>query len=269
MHRFESGSIGRSPENEYTSASKGKFMNLETVLSVTHYSDALFSFTTTRSPDIRAFKAGQFTMIGMADDDVLRAYSIASPPEESSLEFLSIKVPGGPLTERLQHIQPGDQIEVGDRPTGTLVIDNLTPAKRLWCVATGTGLAPFLSIVRDPKTFEKFDEVVVTHTVRTVAELAYRELLSGLPIRYYPTVTREAFATPGRITDRMDSGVLWSDLGVSPWTPDTDRIMICGSPEFNQQLRDQLTASGFTHGTNRAAGEFVQERAFVMQRVED
>ena len=244
-------------------------MNLETVLTVTHYSDSLFSFTTTRSPEIRPFKAGQFTMIGMADDDVLRAYSIASAPSEDSLEFLSIKVPGGPLTERLQHIQPGDQIEVGDRPTGTLVIDNLTPAKRLWCVATGTGLAPFLSIVRDAATFEKFDEVIVTHTVRTVAELAYRDLLSGLPITYYPTVTREAFETPGRITERMQSGALWSDLDVSPWSRDTDRIMICGSPAFNQELRDQLSDAGFTHGTNRAAGEFVQERAFVMQRVDD
>ena len=131
-------------------------MNLETVLSVEHYSDALFSFKTTRSPEIRPFKAGQFTMIGMADDDVLRAYSIASAPDEAHLEFLSIKVPGGPLTERLKDIQAGDQIEVGDRPTGTLVLDNLKPGKRLWCVATGTGLAPFLSIVRDPQTFERF-----------------------------------------------------------------------------------------------------------------
>lgn len=243
-------------------------MNLETVLNVTHYSDALFSFRTTRSDSIRPFKAGQFTMIGMADDDVLRAYSIASPPAADYLEFLSIKVPGGPLTERLQHIQPGDQIEVGDRPTGTLVIDNLTSGRRLWCVATGTGLAPFLAIVQDPKTFETYSEVVLTHTVRTVAELAYRDLLESLPLTYYPTVTREPFSCPGRITDRMQSGELWRDLGLSPWQPEEDRIMICGSPEFNQSLRDQLSASGFKHGTNREAGQFVQERAFVMQRLD-
>ena len=243
-------------------------MNIETVLSVTHYSDALFSFRTTRSSEIRPFKAGQFTMIGMADDDLLRAYSIASPPDADALEFLSIKVPGGPLTERLQHIRPGDEIEVGDRPTGTLVVDNLTPGKRLWCVATGTGLAPFLSIVQDQKTFLKYEEVILTHTVRTVAELAYYDLLQSLPITYYPTVTREPFRHAGRITARMESGVLWSDLGVEPWHPDCDRIMICGSPEFNQELRDQLSAAGFRHGTNREPGQFVQERAFVMQRGE-
>ena len=205
-------------------------------------------------------------MIGMGDDDVLRAYSIASPPEAEHLEFLSIKVPGGPLTERLKSIGPGDQIEVGDRPTGTLVLDNLTPGKRLWCVATGTGLAPFLSIVRDPSTFERFDHVYLTHTVRTADELAYRAELEALPITYYPTVTREPFETPGRITARMDSGALWQDLGVEPWSDTADRIMICGSPEFNQELRTRLTEAGFSHGTNRQPGEFVQERAFVMQR---
>ena len=241
-------------------------MNLETVLDVEHYSDALFSFKTTRSPDIRSFKAGQFTMIGMADDDVLRAYSIASAPHEAYLEFLSIKVPGGPLTERLKDIQVGDQIEVGDRPTGTLVLDNLKPGKRLWCVATGTGLAPFLSIIRDQQTFERFEEVIVTHTVRTTQELAYGDLLRSLSITYYPTVTRESFEPPGRITDRIDSGALWSDLSLTPWSFDEDRVMICGSPEFNKDLRSRLEGLGFTHGTNRAPGEFVQERAFVMQR---
>jgi len=241
-------------------------MNLETVLDVEHYSDALFSFKTTRSPDIRPFKAGQFTMIGMADDDVLRAYSIASAPDEEYLEFLSIKVPGGPLTERLKDIQKGDQIEVGDRPTGTLVLDNLQPGKRLWCVATGTGLAPFLSIIRDPKTFDRFEQVIVTHTVRVTQELAYADLLSALPITYYPTVTREPFQTPGRITERIDSGALWLDLGQGPWAVEDDRVMICGSPEFNKDLRSRLEGLGFTHGTNRAPGEFVQERAFVMQR---
>tara|TARA_E500000178_G_C16969709_1_gene730302 strand:+ start:431 stop:1162 length:732 start_codon:yes stop_codon:yes gene_type:complete len=241
-------------------------MNLETVLDVEHYSDALFAFKTTRGPDIRSFKAGQFTMIGMADDDVLRAYSIASAPHEAHLEFLSIKVPGGPLTERLKDIQVGDQIEVGDRPTGTLVLDNLKPGKRLWCVATGTGLAPFLSIIRDQQTFERFEQVIVTHTVRTTQELAYGDLLTSLPITYYPTVTREPFVTPGRVTERIDSGALWSDLNLSPWSIDEDRVMICGSPEFNKDLRSRLEGLGFTHGTNRAPGDFVQERAFVMQR---
>ena len=243
-------------------------MNLETVLSVQHYSDALFSFKTTRSEDIRAFKAGQFTMIGMGDNDVLRAYSIASSPAADHLEFLSIKVPGGPLTERLKDIQDGDQIEVGDRPTGTLVLDNLLPGKRLWCVATGTGLAPYLSSIRDPATFDRFEQVIVTHTVRTTQELAYRELLSSLPITYYPTVTREPFTTEGRITQRMDDGSLWDDLGLDPWNQACDRIMICGSPEFNNELRNRLQSQGFSHGTNRAAGQFVQERAFVMQRVD-
>ncbi|MDC3032645.1 ferredoxin--NADP reductase [Litorivicinus sp.] len=241
-------------------------MNFETVLHVEHYSDALFSFKTTRGPDIRSFKAGQFTMIGMADDDVLRAYSIASAPNEAHLEFLSIKVPGGPLTERLKDIQVGDQIEVGDRPTGTLVLDNLKPGKRLWCVATGTGLAPFLSIMRDKQTFERFEQVIVTHTVRTTQELAYGDLLTSLPITYYPTVTREPFQTPGRITERIDSGALWSDLDLTPWSIGEDRVMICGSPEFNKDIRSRLEGLGFTHGTNRVPGEFVQERAFVMQR---
>ena len=243
-------------------------MNLETVLNVEHYSKNLFSFKTTRSSEIRSFKAGQFTMIGMADDDLLRAYSIASAPSEEHLEFLSIKVPGGPLTERLKDIQAGDQIEVGDRPTGTLVLDNLKPGKRLWCVATGTGLAPFLSIIRDRQTFERFEQVIVTHTVRATQELAYADLLSSLPITYYPTVTREPFQTTGRITERIDSGALWSDLNLTSWAIDEDRVMICGSPEFNKDLRRRLEDLGFTHGTNRAPGDFVQERAFVMQRAD-
>ena len=177
-------------------------------------------------------------------------------------------MPGGPLTERLKDIQAGDQIEVGDRPTGTLVLDNLKPGKRLWCVATGTGLAPFLSIIRDRHTFERFEQVIVTHTVRATQELAYADLLSSLPIIYYPTVTREPFQTVGRITERIDSGALWSDLNLTPWAVDDDRVMICGSPEFNRDLRSRLEGLGFTHGTNRAPGEFVQERAFVMQRAD-
>lgn len=242
-------------------------MNLETVLSVQHYSDDLFSFQTTRSDEIRPFKAGQFTMIGMGDSDTLRAYSIASTPADPHLEFLSIKVADGPLTSRLQHIQAGDQIEVGDRPTGTLILDNLIPGRRLWCIATGTGLAPFLSIVRDPSTRERFDEIILTHTVRTVRELAFADQLNALPIRYYPTVTRESFHTEGRITDRLASGAVFGDLQLPPWSVEDDRIMICGSPAFNNELRADLEGRGFVHGTNRAPGHFVQERAFVMQRI--
>ena len=243
-------------------------MNLERVLSVTHYADNLFSFTTTRGDDIRPFVAGQFTMIGMADDDVLRAYSIASPPQADYLEFLSVIVEDGPLTSRLKDIQVGQEIEVSDRPTGTLVLRNLLPAKRLWCVSTGTGLAPFLSVVRDPATFEQYDEVILTHTVRTKAELAYGELLESLPIKYYPTVTREDFKTQGRITDLLNSGQAYSDLDVPEWNVEEDRIMICGSPEFNNEIRASLEARGFVHGTNRAPGHFVQERAFVTQRAQ-
>lgn len=243
-------------------------MNLETVVSVRHYSDDLFSFQTTRSQDIRPFKAGQFTMIGMGDNDILRAYSIASAPSEPHLEFFSIKVQDGPLTSRLQHIREGDQIEVGDRPTGTLILDNLLPGKRLWCIATGTGLAPFLSIVRDPATFERFEEVILTHTVRTVQELAFAEMLATCPIRYYPTVTREPFHTQGRITERLASGAVFEDLSLPPWSVVDDRIMICGSPAFNNELRNDLQSREFKHGTNRAPGHFVQERAFVMQRGE-
>ena len=241
-------------------------MNLETVLETTHYSDFLFSFKTTRSSDVRSFLAGQFTMIGMGDDDLLRAYSIASPPDADYLEFLSIIVQDGPLTRRLKDIKPGQQIEVGGRPTGTLVIKNLLAAKRLWCLATGTGLAPFLSIVRDPATFEKFDEVILTHTVRTTDELAYANLLSDLPITYYPTVTRQPFKTEGRITDRLTSGIAYTDLDVPPWSAENDRVMVCGSIKFNQELRGTLESMAFKHGTNREPGHFVQERAFVSQR---
>ena len=239
-------------------------MHFETVRSVSHYSDYLFSFTTSRSPDFRPFKAGQFTMIGMGDDDLVRAYSIASPPGVDHLEFLSIKVPDGALTTRLQKIQPGDEIEVVNRPTGTLVIDNLTPGKRLWCLATGTGLAPFLSIIRDPLTFQKFDEVVVTHTVRTCAELAYADMLQSLPIHYYPTVTREPFTRTGRITEHMDNGSIFTHLGLKGWNKAEDRILLCGSHAFNQDIKQRLEAAGLSHGSNRQSGEFVQERAYVM-----
>ena len=240
-------------------------MNYETVLHVEHHSERLFSFKTTRQNFEKPFIPGQFTMIGMGDDDVLRAYSIASAPHQDTLEFFSIKVDDGPLTSRLQHIKVGDEIEVGNRPTGPLVVKNLIPGKRLWCLATGTGLAPFLSIVRDPETLGSFDQVIVTHTVRHVRELAFRELLESLPVVYYPSVTREPFERNGRITALVESGQIFNELNLSPWNIEEDRIMICGSPEFNADLRRQLESKGFVHGTNRTPGHFVQERAFVTQ----
>lgn len=234
------------------------------VTSVRHYTDELFSFETTR-PAGFDFTAGQFTMIGMGDDDVMRAYSIASGPDEDLLRFYSIKVQDGPLTSRLQHIKPGDTIEVGDRPVGTLLIDNLTPARNLWLIATGTGLAPFLSIIQDSRTYEKFERVILTHTVRTTQELAFKEFLENQPIDYYPTVTRGVFRTQGRITDLMYSGKLFNDLNTNYFSDGNDRVMICGNSAFNDELRSHFQTLNWKHGTMKKPGDFVQERAFVTQ----
>lgn len=249
----------------------------EEVLSVHHWTDRLFSFTTTRDPALR-FANGHFTMIGLKVDDkpLLRAYSIASANYEDHLEFLSIKVDDGPLTSRLQHIRVGDKIVVGRKPTGTLLIDYLTPAKRLWMFSTGTGLAPFMSVVRDPETYERFEQVILVHGVRQVDELAYRELLvEHLPsheylgelvtsqLRYYPTVTREEFINMGRITELIDTGKLMSDLGVPDLDPANDRAMICGSPGMLKDLKDLLVSRGFAEGNTSTPGDFVVERAFV------
>ena len=251
----------------------------EKVLSVHHWTDRLFSFTTTRDPALR-FSNGHFTMIGLRVDGkpLLRAYSIVSANYEEHLEFLSIKVPDGPLTSRLQHIQVGDTIVVGKKPTGTLLCDYLLPGKRLYMLSTGTGLAPFLSIVRDPDTYERFDEVVLVHGVREVNELAYHDLLSrDLPaheflgemvagkLRYYPTVTREAYANQGRVTDLIESGKLFTDLGVPPLNPAEDRVMICGSPGMLKDLKGMLEARGFHEGNTTKPGDFVIERAFAEQ----
>ena len=218
--------------------------NDERVLSVHHWTDRLFSFTTTRDASMR-FSNGHFTMIGLRVDGrpLLRAYSIASANYEEHLEFLSIKIEDGPLTSRLQHIQPGDSIVVGRKPTGTLVVDYLLPAKRLYLFATGTGLAPFMSIVRDPSVYEQFEQIVLVHGVRIVDELAYHEVLTRhLPsheflgdmvstqLLYYPTVTREDFRTKGRIPDLITSGKLFAELGLPLIDPKDDRVMICGSP---------------------------------------
>ncbi|MFN7726691.1 MAG: ferredoxin--NADP reductase [Rubrivivax sp.] len=253
--------------------------NEERVLSVHHWTDRLFSFTTTRDPSLR-FSNGHFTMIGLKVNGkpLLRAYSIVSANYEEHLEFLSIKVPDGPLTSRLQHIQVGDSIVVGRKPTGTLLIDYLLPAKRLYLLGTGTGVAPFLSIIRDPETYEKFEEVVLVHGVREVKELAYHDYLTQeLPqhellgemvsaqLKYYPTVTREPFRNQGRMTDLMESGKLFSDLGVPPLNPAEDRVMICGSPEMLRDLKRMMEERQFKEGNTSTPGDFVIERAFVEQ----
>lgn len=249
----------------------------ERVLSVHHWTDRLFSFTTTRDPALR-FSNGHFTMIGIEVEGkpLLRAYSIVSANYEEHLEFLSIKVPDGPLTSRLQHIQVGDTLIVGKKPTGTLLIDYLLPAKRLYLISTGTGLAPFLSVIRDPDTYEKFQEVILIHGVRQVNELAYHDYLTQeLPqheflgelvskqLKYYPTVTREAFKNQGRINDLIESGKLFTDLGVPPLNPLEDRVMLCGSPEMLASLKEILEKRDFEEGNTTTPGDFVIERAFV------
>jgi len=251
----------------------------ETVLSVHHWTDRLFSFTTTRDPALR-FSNGHFTMIGLKVDGkpLLRAYSIVSANYEEHLEFLSIKVPDGPLTSRLQHIQVGDTIIVGKKPTGTLLCDYLLPGKRLYMLATGTGLAPFMSIVRDPETYERYEQVVLVHGVREVDELAYHDLLvKHLPeheflgelisdkLKYYPTVTREAFVNQGRITELIESGKIFTDLQLPTLDPSADRVMICGSPAMLKELKGMVEAKGFQEGNTTRPGDFVIERAFAEQ----
>lgn len=253
--------------------------NEERVLSVHHWTDKLFSFTTTRDPSLR-FSNGHFTMIGLRVNGkpLLRAYSIASANYEEQLEFLSIKVADGPLTSRLQHIQVGDSIVVGRKPTGTLLIDYLLPGKRLYLLSTGTGLAPFLSIIRDPATYEAFEQVVLVHGVREVKELAYQELLTGelqqdeflgemvsKQLLYYPTVTREAYTNTGRITDLIESGKMAADLQVPPLDAATDRVMLCGSPQMLKDLKVMLEVRGFKEGNTSRPGDFVIERAFAEQ----
>ena len=252
----------------------------ERVLSVHHWTDRLFSFTTTRDPALR-FSNGHFTMIGLRGENgkpLLRAYSIVSANYEEHLEFLSIKVPDGPLTSKLQHVRVGDTIIVGKKPTGTLLIDYLLPGKRLYLLGTGTGLAPFMSIVRDPETYEKFEQVVLVHGVRIKDELAYHDMLvEHLPqheflgelvtskLRYYPTVTRESYKNMGRMTELMESGKLFSDLGVPPLDAATDRVMICGSPAMLRDLKHLLEVRGFKEGNTTKPGDFVIERAFAEQ----
>jgi ferredoxin/flavodoxin---NADP+ reductase len=250
----------------------------ETVIRVHHWTDRLFSFTTTRDLALR-FSNGHFTMIGLRGDcgkPLLRAYSIVSANYEEHLEFLSIKVPDGPLTSKLQHIQPGDKIVVGRKPTGTLLIDYLLPGRHLYLLASGTGLAPFLSIVRDPETYARFEKVIIVHGVRQVAELAYQDYLTHeLPnheflgemvsrqMLYYPTVTREAFKHQGRITTLLENGRLQSDLSLPAFDRADDRVMICGSPGLLKDMKPMLDGRGFKEGNTSTPGDFVIERAFV------
>lgn len=249
----------------------------ERVLDVRHWTGTLFSFRCTRDPAFR-FQSGQFAMIGLevAGKPLLRAYSMVSGHWEETLEFLSIKVPDGPLTSRLQHIQPGDEVLIGRKATGTLLPDSLLPGRTLWMLSTGTGLAPFMSLIKDPDVYDRFERVVLTHSVRTVDELAYArfmehelpndellgELVSGKLI-YHPTVTREPFRNPGRITDLIESGRLFTDLGVPSIAAADDRVMLCGSPAMLTDVRTMLEARGFAEGSHTSPGHYVIEKAFV------
>src|SRR5210317_1129062 len=254
----------------------------QTVTQVQHWTDRLFSFRVTRPQSLR-FRSGEFVMIGLMGDNgrpLLRAYSIASPAWDEELEFYSIKVQDGPLTSKLQHIQVGDQIILRPKPVGTLVHDALIPGKRIWFFATGTGFAPFASLLRDPQTYADYDEIIITHTCRDVAELEYSrrlieeirqdELLRELigdgfadKIRYYPTTTREPSPKMGRITDLMRAGTVFEDLGVPPLSPECDRAMVCGNLAFNLEIKDMLEGYGLVEGANSNPQHYVVEKAFL------
>lgn len=234
--------------------------DLLSVTEVEHYTDRLFRIRTER-PSTHRFTAGEFTMIGMGDDDINRAYSYTSGPYDEYLEFYSIKVPDGPLTSRLQHIQVGDMLEVGNRPTGTLTLANLELGGNLWLLATGTGIAPFISLLRDPYTYDAFERIHVAWSVRYMPELlAYNEFLQDLDIDYTPTVTQDPEWTgcSDRITTLINSGAILTGA-----EPSTDKVMICGSMDFNTDLKELLISQGWSEGNRRTAGTFVQEKAFV------
>ncbi|WP_277347828.1 ferredoxin--NADP reductase [Salipiger mangrovisoli] len=281
------------PVNEATAAKadapkKMVLPDAQTITYVKHWTDRLFSFRVTRPSSLR-FRSGEFVMIGlMGDPDpktgkqkpLLRAYSIASPSWDEELEFYSIKVQDGPLTSKLQHIQVGDELILRPKPVGTLVHDALLPGKRLWFFATGTGFAPFASLLREPQTYEDYDEVIITHTCREVGELEYGaalieslktdELLNELigegfwkKIKYYPTTTREESPKMGRITDLMRSGEAFADLGVPPLNAETDRAMICGNLAFNLELKQMFEDYGLEEGANSDPKHYVVEKAFL------
>ena len=264
--------------NEATAKPVRTLPDAQTVTQVKHWTDRLFSFRVTRPQSLR-FRSGEFVMIGLLGDNgkpLLRAYSIASPSWDEELEFYSIKVPDGPLTSKLQHIQPGDEIILRPKPVGTLVHDALLPGKRVWFLATGTGIAPFASLMRDPETYEKFDQVIMMHTCREQAELEYgRQLVEDLEndpligemvagkLLYYPTTTREESPKMGRITDNLTSGKVFDDLGLPPMDPATDRAMVCGSLAFNVDVKAVLEDFGLREGANSEPQEYVVEKAFV------
>lgn len=260
----------------------------QTVTEVKHWTDRLFSFRVSRPASLR-FRSGEFVMIGLMGDPhpetgkqkpLLRAYSIASPSWDEELEFYSIKVQDGPLTSKLQHIQPGDEIILRPKPVGTLVHDALLPGKRIWFFATGTGFAPFASLLREPQTYADYDEVIITHTCREAGELKYgADLIESLKtdellnevigegcwkkIKYYPTTTREESPKMGRITDLMRSGEAFADLGVEPLNPETDRAMICGNLAFNLELKEMFEEYGLEEGANSDPKHYVVEKAFL------
>ncbi len=261
-----------------TATAKTHLPDAQTVTEVKHWTDRLFSFRVTRPQSLR-FRSGEFVMIGLLGDNgkpLLRAYSIASPAWDEELEFYSIKVPDGPLTSKLQHIQPGDEIILRPKPVGTLVHDALLPGKRLWFLSTGTGIAPFASLMREPETYEKYDQVIMMHTCREVAELEYgRQLVESLKddpligervgdkLLYYPTTTRETFHSMGRVTDNLTSGRVFADLGLPKMNRDEDRAMVCGSLAFNIDVKKILEDFGLTEGANSDPQQFVVEKAFV------
>lgn len=249
----------------------------ETVLDVRHWTDTLFSFVTTRNAAFR-FENGQFAMMGMEVEGkpLVRAYSMASPNYDEQLEWFSIKVPDGPLTSRLQHVKTGDPILVGRKPVGTLIVNSLNPGRRLYLLSTGTGLAPFMSIIRDPETYERFEKIVLVHGCRLVSELAYAERITkdlpndeyiGEMVRdqliYYPTVTREPFSHQGRITDLITSGKLFRDLDLPELNAEDDRVMLCGNPDLLTDMKTILEDKGLNEGANNKPAEYVIEKAFV------
>lgn len=278
----------QTPVTEAAAVKVPTLPDAQTVTSVQHWTDRLFSFRVTRPASLR-FRSGEFVMIGLMGDPhpetgkqklLLRAYSIASPSWDEELEFYSIKVQDGPLTSKLQHIQPGDEIILRPKPVGTLVHDALLPGKRLWFFATGTGFAPFASLLRDPQTFEDYDQVIIAHTCRDVAELEYgRQLIDTLhtdemmgellgeenlkKLTYYPTTTRETSPKMGRITTLLKDGTVFADLGIDGISAETDRAMVCGSMGLNTDLKEILEGFGLEEGANSDPKHYVVEKAFV------
>lgn len=267
-----------SPIQTGAAIKAARLPDAQIVTSVKHWSDRLFSFRVTRPRSLR-FRSGEFVMIGLTGDNgkpLLRAYSIASPAWDAELEFYSIKVHDGPLTSRLQNIQVGDEVIIRPKPVGTLVLDALLPGKRLYLISTGTGIAPFASLTRDPDIFERFDQVILAHATRDVAGLAYgQQLVNDIlsdplvgeeareKLLYYPTTTGESSANTGRPTDLLASGKMSADLGLPALDVTTDRVMICGSIGLNQDMKAIIEAAGLSEGSNSQPGEYVVEKAFV------